>query len=101
MRPALPGSYEALFHSLGLPRFILLSGNGGDAPQELGQPRLECAIGVIYLPETERISHYFEARLAEQFDTVLHFDDTEAIEPLERSAEWEGGRAPETFPSGL
>jgi erythromycin esterase-like protein len=100
-RPALPGSYEALFHRLGLPHFILLSGNGGDAPQELRQPRLERAIGVIYLPETERISHYFEARLAEQFDAVLHFDDTEAVEPLERSAEWERGRAPETFPSGL
>jgi erythromycin esterase-like protein len=101
VRPALPGSYEALFHSLGLPRFTLLLGNGGDAPQELRQPRLERAIGVIYLPETERISHYFEARLAEQFDAVLHFDDTEAVEPLERSAEWERGRVPETFPSGL
>ena len=101
VRPALPGSYEALFHGLGLPRFLLLLGNGGDAPQGLRQPRLERAIGVIYLPETERSSHYFEARLAEQFDAVLHFDDTEAVEPLERSAEWEGGRVPETFPLGL
>jgi erythromycin esterase-like protein len=101
VRPALPGSYEALFHGLGLPRFLLLLGNGGDAPQGLRQPRLERAIGVIYLPETERISHYFEARLAEQFDAVLHFDDTEAVEPLERSAEWDRGRVPETFPSGL
>jgi erythromycin esterase-like protein len=101
MHPALPGSYEALFHGLGLPRFLLLLGNGGDAPQELRQPRLERAIGVIYLPETERISHYFEARLAEQFDAVLHFDDTEAVEPLERSPEWERGRVPETFHSGL
>ena len=101
VRPALPGSYEALFHGLGLPRFLLLLGNGGDAPQGLRQPRLERAIGVIYLPETERSSHYFEARLAEQFDAVLHFDDTEAVDPLERSAEWEGGRVPETFPLGL
>jgi erythromycin esterase-like protein len=101
VRPALPGSYEALFHGLGLPRFILLLGKGDDAPQGLCQPRLERAIGVIYLPETERISHYFETRLAEQFDAVLHFDDTEAVEPLERSAEWDRGRVPETFPSGL
>jgi erythromycin esterase-like protein len=101
VRPALPGSYEALFHGLGLPRFILLLGKGDDAPQGLCQPRLERAIGVIYLPETERLSHYFEARLAEQFDAVLHFDDTEAVEPLERSAEWDRGRVPETFPSGL
>jgi erythromycin esterase-like protein len=99
--PALPGSYEALFHSLGLPRFLILLDNSGDAPQELRQPCLERAIGVIYLPETERMSHYFEARLAEQFDAVLHFDDTGAVEPLERSAEWERGRVPETFPSGL
>jgi erythromycin esterase-like protein len=101
VRPALPASYEALFHSLQLPRFLPLLGDGGDAPQELRQPRLERAIGVIYLPETERLSHYFKARLAEQFDAVLHFDDTEAVEPPERSPEWERGRVPETFPSGF
>jgi erythromycin esterase-like protein len=67
----------------------------------LRQPRLERAIGVIYLPETERISHYFEARLTDQFDAVLHFDDTRAVEPMERTAEWERGRLPETFPSGI
>jgi erythromycin esterase-like protein len=49
----------------------------------LRQPRLERAIGVIYLPGTERVSHYFEARLAEQFDVVLHIDETHALEPLE------------------
>jgi erythromycin esterase-like protein len=101
VRPALPGSYEVLFHSLELPRFLLLLSDAADAPQELRRPRLERAIGVIYLPETEPISHYFEARLAEQFDALLHFDDTEAVEPLERSPEWERGRVPETFPSGL
>jgi erythromycin esterase-like protein len=101
VRPALPDSYEALFHELGTPRFLLLLGNGGDAPQALRQPRLERAIGVIYRPETERISHYFATRLAEQFDAVLHFDETRAVEPLERAAEWERGRLPETFPSGI
>ena len=56
------------------------------------------AIGVIYRPESERMSHYFRARLAEQFDAVLHFDETRAVEPLERSAEWETGEVPETYP---
>jgi hypothetical protein len=53
---------------------------------------------VIYRPETERQSHYFRARLPDQFDAVLHFDETRAVEPLETTAEWETGEAPETFP---
>ena len=56
------------------------------------------AIGVIYHPETERASHYFQARLSDQFDAVLHFDETRAVEPLEYTAEWETGELPETFP---
>ena len=49
-------------------------------------------------PETERTSHYFRARLADQFDAVLHFDETRAVEPLEYTSEWEAGEVPETFP---
>jgi erythromycin esterase-like protein len=64
------------------------------------RPRLERAIGVIYRPQTERTSHYFHARLPEQFDAVLHVDETQAVEPLERTAQWEAGEAPETFPFG-
>jgi erythromycin esterase-like protein len=60
--------------------------------------RLERAIGVIYRPETERQSHYFMARLADQFDAVLHFDETRAVEPIETTAKWEKGELPETFP---
>ena len=67
----------------------------------LGAPRLERAIGVLYMPETERQSHYFHARLPEQFDFVLHFDETRALEPLERNALWEAGEVAETYPSGL
>ena len=66
--------------------------------ERLRQPRLERAIGVIYLPETERASHYFSARLPDQFDAVLHFDATRAVEPLERTAAWERAEVPETFP---
>jgi hypothetical protein len=53
---------------------------------------------VIYLPESERISHYFHARLADQFDAVIHFDKTRAVEPLERTSQWEAGEFPETYP---
>jgi erythromycin esterase-like protein len=100
VRPALAGSYEALFHDTGLPRFLLLLRDSSVAA-DLGEARLERAIGVIYRPETERWSHYFHARLPDQFDAVLHFDETRAVEPLERTAGWERGEAPETFPAGL
>lgn len=63
--------------------------------------RLERAIGVIYRPDTERQSHYFEARLAEQFDAVIHLDRTGALEPLERTSIWDRGEPPESFPTGL
>ncbi len=81
VRPALTGSYEAVFHQAGIPGFLLLL-RGGSAAEPLRSPRLERAIGVVYAPATERQSHYFEARLADQFDAVLHFDQTRAVEPL-------------------
>ena len=65
------------------------------------QERLERAIGVIYLPESERLSHYFYARLPEQFDAVLHLDETSAVEPLDPHKEVVSEDAPETFPSGV
>jgi erythromycin esterase-like protein len=101
VRPGLVGSWEALFHGVGMARF-LLSLRGGDAlVRALTPPRLERAIGVVYRPDTERQSHYFDASLARQFDAVLHFDETRALEPLEPSATWHGGEAPETFPTGM
>ena len=100
VRPALAGSYEALFHEVGLPRFYLALGERTQVA-ELKRPRLERAIGVIYLPETERESHYFYACLPDQFDAVLHVDRTRAVEPLERTVEWQRGEVPETFPSGV
>lgn len=65
----------------------------------LAAPRLERAIGVIYRPETERRSHYFRACLPRQFDGVLYYGATRAVEPLERSGLWEIGEVPETYPS--
>jgi erythromycin esterase-like protein len=101
VRPALAGSYERLFHDARIPRFLLPLRDDLDLASALAAPRLERAIGVLYLPETERASHYFRARLSEQFDFVLHVDETRALEPLERSALWEAGEVAETFPSGL
>ena len=103
VRPALPGSYEALSHQTGLSNFLLPLRNVGKAAKALRGPRLERAIGVIYLPQTERTSHYFHARLPEQFDAVLHFDETRAVEPLDRTTHWDVGEAeiPETYPSAL
>jgi erythromycin esterase-like protein len=104
VRPALPESYEALFHDVGVPRFLLVLRDGGTAVAGLEEPRLERAIGVIYQPETERQSHYFYAWLPQQFDAVIHFDETRAVEPLERATRWqagESGEVPETFPSGV
>jgi erythromycin esterase-like protein len=100
VRPALPESYEALFHAVGIPNFLLSFGSDENAVEALRPARLERAIGVIYRPETERLSHYFFARVPEQFDAVLHFDETQAVEPLERSAPRETTEAPETYPSG-
>ena len=101
VRPALEGSYEALFHELGLRNFFLGLRGTNEAILGLRQPRLERAIGVIYRPETERMSHYFRARLPHQFDAMLHYDVTRAVEPLERTGLWERGELPETYPSTL
>jgi erythromycin esterase-like protein/predicted phosphoribosyltransferase len=101
VRPGLAGSYERTFHDAGIARFLLPLRDHRNLSQALAAPRLERAIGVIYRPDTERGSHYFRARLASQFDFVLHFDQTTALEPLERTATWEAGEPAETYPSGL
>jgi len=97
VRPALAGSYEAVLHEVGEPRFFLPL-RGREVSAALAGPRLERAIGVIYLPQTERASHYFHARLPEQFDAVIHVDETRAVVPFERTAGWEAGDLPETYP---
>jgi len=100
VRPALPGSVEEVFHEVVLPRFFLPLRGAGEALGELREAMLERAIGVVYRPATERYSHYFEARLASQFDAVVHIDRTRAVEPLERSQLWTA-EPPETYPSAL
>jgi erythromycin esterase-like protein len=98
VRPALADSAEELFHDTGEKGFLLSFGHAAQAAQVLRSARLERAIGVIYRPDTERQSHYFQARVADQFDAVIHIDETRAVEPLERTAGWEQGEVPETYP---
>ena len=99
VRPSLAGSYERLFHDAGIERELLLL-REHPLREALRDERLERAIGVIYRPESERLSHYFRARLPEQFDVVLHVDQTSALEPLEHWAHDEVD-LPETYPSGI
>lgn len=101
VRPGLTGSYEELFHQTELPRFMLFPGRGELAQDGLRDPRLQRAIGVIYRPQTERLSHYFTTTLPNQFDAMIHIDETRAVEPLDLTGtKHPEGDAPETFPSG-
>jgi erythromycin esterase-like protein len=101
VRPAHADSYEALLHGVGIPAFLLCPLAGGRSGRALAEPRLERAIGVIYRPQTERQSHLFAANAPRQFDALVHIDMTRAVEPLERTSDWELGEPPETYPSAL
>ncbi len=101
VRPGLAESYERIFHDADVPAFMLDLRRRGAAVRELSEPRLQRAIGVVYRPETERWSHYFESVLPHQFDFMLHFDETGALVPLERTATWETGEPEATYPTGL
>jgi erythromycin esterase-like protein len=80
-----PDDFDAVLDLVGDARFVLL----GEATHG------------THRPETERHSHYFHARLTQQFDGVLYYDTTRAVEPLERTGLWERGEVAETFPSAL
>lgn len=99
VRPARKDSYEHEFHASRLDRFFLpLTGGAAEA---LRGPLLERAIGVVYRPESERVSHYFDARLGDQFDAVFHLDETTAVEPLDVTERWTRHEAPDTYPFGV
>jgi protein-L-isoaspartate(D-aspartate) O-methyltransferase len=99
VRPSHPDSYERLCHDAGLNAFLLPLRHGKkNLNRELKKPRLERAIGVIYRPETEMASHYFNACLPNQFDEYIWFDQTRAVDALGPES---GVGVPETFPFGL
>lgn len=100
VRPGLAGSYERVFHESGHERFWV-DLRARDVANALRGALLQRAIGVIYRPDTERWSHYFHARLPEQFDAMIHLDNTTALTPLDRSAGWDEGEPPETWPTGV
>ena len=81
LRPALPESYAGLLNAQGLKRALLLTRDPA-VSTALAGPRLERAVGVIYQPQIERVSHYFDARLSRQFDAVVYIDRTRAVTPL-------------------
>ena len=101
VRPALNGSVEELFHEVERSEFLISPMLSRAAAEPLDMVRLGRAIGVIYLPDTERQSHYYHVRPGEQFDALIHLDRTTALEPLEAGSEWIAGEAPETYPTGL
>ncbi len=99
LRPSLPESYERLFHDLDVPQFSLYLKEVGNSV--LDRAYLQRAIGVIYRPEKERQSHYYYARLRNQFDMLIHIDETTALQPLDISNIWqESKEIPDTYPFG-
>ncbi|HEY0969929.1 MAG TPA: erythromycin esterase family protein [Gemmatimonadales bacterium] len=103
--PSLAGSHERELHeiseAMGAPRLFLDLRDDAGLAARFGVERLERAIGVIYRPETERLSHYFGAVLSEQFDALFHFDETRAVQPLDPPQRWPSVEVPETFPAGI
>lgn len=83
LAPSLPGSVERALHDCGVPAFLLRLGPGSAAAHALDRPLPQRAVGVVYRPDSERGSHYFEAVLPEQYDAIVHFDHTDALEPLD------------------
>jgi erythromycin esterase-like protein len=100
VRPGLPGSYEELLHETGEPAFWL-DLHDANIKDMLRAEMLNRAIGVIYLPRTERRSHYFHVRMSQQFDALLHIDRTRAVRPLEIESDWQDEESPQTYPSAL
>lgn len=101
VRPARADSYEGLFHLVGMPAFSLNLKEDAHVFNGLRKRMLERAIGVVYRPASELASHYFQASLSEQFDGIIHLDQTRAVEPLEPIGTGAFGEPAETFPSGI
>jgi len=94
---------SSAIHGVDSARFLVILRGNADLGEALATPRLQRAIGVIYRPETERQSHYFRARVARQFDALIHLDATRALVPLDRPRDVGvvAVEPPETFPSGV
>ena len=102
VRPAIEKSYERRFHAvtqdIAEPKFFVPMRGKVSLQEVLKRPRLERAIGVIYRPETELASHYFQAVLSKLFGEYIWFDETRAVSPF-ATADIKG--MPDTYPFGL
>ncbi|MCC2644721.1 MAG: erythromycin esterase [Burkholderiales bacterium] len=76
INPGLPDSYEYLFHSQAIKNFLIYFNMHSEIHKLFSIPKLQRAIGVIYRPETERVSHYYKAKPSLQFDAMIHIDYT-------------------------
>jgi erythromycin esterase-like protein len=101
VRAGWPGSWEDLFHQTGTKEFLLPQRNNAALKVMVAPARLQRAIGVIYRPDTERQNHYFHTHLNQQFDALVHIDETTALEPLDVGQAWINREAPQTYPSGV
>lgn len=103
VRPGLPGSIEELLHDTAQESLLLRmhANHSPEVADVLRTVRLHRAIGVIYQPQTERHSHYFHVRPADQYDALIHIDTTTALTPLEPTSRWVVGEIPESYPTGL
>lgn len=99
VRPSRPDSWEQLFLRAGLPASLTSWRDDTPLREALARPRLERAIGVIYRPATERQSHYFQAILSEQFDALLWFEQTNAVQPI-GPQQIDDQSVPDTYPFG-
>ncbi|WP_419318609.1 erythromycin esterase family protein [Caulobacter sp. ErkDOM-E] len=100
VKPSRPDSYEAWCHAVGVERFLidLRPGHNGALRADLHEPRLERYVGVVYRPDSERLSHYAHASLSQQYDAFVWFDRTRAVTPL--ATEVRAGED-DTYPFGL
>ncbi|MBW8882373.1 MAG: erythromycin esterase family protein [Asticcacaulis sp.] len=104
VRKGLPDSVEQLMHATGRHDFVLNLRDHAELRLALSEPRPQRFIGVIYRPDTERLSHYFDVRLSETYDVLLHIDETRALEPLNPGRHWHkvvNREMDATYPTGL
>jgi erythromycin esterase-like protein len=100
VKPSLPDSFERLCHDSGKQSFLLDFRRGTALADALAPLRPERYIGVIYRPETERLSHYMDSAVSRQFDAFVWFERTSAVTPLNAREDTSDG-VPDTFPFGV
>jgi erythromycin esterase-like protein len=103
IRPSRPDSWEHQFLKAGVPASLTdwRDPTRKELRRVLSKPLLERAIGVIYRPETERGSHYFEATLAEQFDAMIWIEQTQPVTALALPKSQRLEPEDETYPFGV